>query len=48
MSTSVPSEFCYAVFDSRHTFRLSIQTTQCLVTACYVWPNINNDIYKLV
>ena len=43
----VPSELRYTVFDAFHSLsHHSIKATQRLITARYVWPNINNDIRK--
>ena len=43
----VPSELHYTVFDAFHSLsHPSIRATQHLITARYVWPNINSDIRK--
>ena len=43
----VPLKFCRTIFDSLHSlFHPGIRATQKLITACYVWPNINSDIRK--
>ena len=40
----VPSELRHTVFDSLS--HPSIRDTQYLITARYVWPNINSDVCK--
>ena len=51
MSTGVPkpyapSELCHTVFDAFHLLsHPSKRATQHLITAHYVWPNINSDIW---
>ena len=43
----IPTKFRHNVFNSLHTLsHPSIRATQRLITACYVWPNINSDILK--
>ena len=43
----VPSELRHTVFDAFHSLSYpSIRATQSLITARYVWPNINSDILK--
>jgi len=43
----VPSEFRHAIFNSLHSLsHPSVRAAQHLVTACYVWPNINSDTCK--
>ena len=41
----VPQQFRKTVFDSLHSLsHPSIRATQRLITARYVWPNINQDV----
>ena len=43
----VPPSFRCAVFDSLHSLsHPGIRATQCLVTARFVWPNINSDVRR--
>ena len=43
----VPSELCHTVFNTFHSLsHPDIRATQRLITARYVWPNINSDIRK--
>ena len=41
----VPQQFRKTVFDSLHSLsHPNIRATQRLITARYVWPNINQDV----
>ena len=43
----VPSELRHTVFNTFHSLsHPGIRATQHLITACYVWPNVNSDIHK--
>ena len=43
----VPFKFCNAIFSSLHSLsHPKIRGTQKLVTACFIWPNINTNVYK--
>ena len=43
----VSLKFHRTIFDSLHSLsHPRIRSTQKLITACYVWPNINSDVRK--
>ena len=43
----VPLKLCRTIFDSLHSLsHPGIRATQKLITARYVWPNINSDVQK--
>ena len=43
----IPQQFRQTVFDSLHSLsHPSIRATQHLITARYIWPNINKDVRK--
>ena len=43
----VPSKFRRAIFDSLHSLsHPGIRATQKLITARFIWPNINSDVRK--
>ena len=43
----IPSKFRHTVFNSLHSLsHPGIRATQCLVTARYVWPKINQDVRR--
>ena len=43
----IPQQFRQTVFDSLHSLsHPSIRATQHLITARYIWPNINKDVHK--
>ena len=42
----VLSKLCYIVFDAFHSLsHPGVRATQGQITARYVWPKINSDIY---
>ena len=41
----IPPKFRHMIFNSLHSLsHPGVKATQCLITARFVWPNINHDV----